>query len=92
MDRPIIPVAFDLQEYLVQDRELYEDFSKTVLGINCKSWIEVQNTLENIFSGNDISLNARKKMEKRFFSYADTNNCKRIIEVIDNQLNNNNES
>ena len=56
------------------------------MGINCNNWCEVRNSLQNIFSGNDGSLNARKEMTTRFFKFSDTNNCERIIESVTNHL------
>ena len=86
LDKPIIPTSFDLEEYTNSDRQLYEDYDKTVMGINCNNWCEVRNSLQNIFSGNDESLNARKEMATRFFKFSDTNNSERIIESVTNHL------
>ena len=87
LDRPIIPTSFDLEEYITKDRELYEDYTKTVMGINCNNWEQVQNKLQEIFAGNDLSSPIRKEMLRRFFKYSDTNNCKRIIDTVTNYLN-----
>ena len=38
LDRPILFAPFDLEEYQKIDRELYEDYDKTVMGINCNNW------------------------------------------------------
>ena len=86
LDKPIIPTSFDLEEYTNTDRELYEDYDKTVMGINSNNWCEVQNSLQDIFSGNDGSLNARKEMATRFFKFSDTYNSERIIESVTNHL------
>jgi len=87
LDRPIIPTSFDLEEYITKDRALYEDYTKTVMGINCNNWEQVQNKLQEIFSGNDLSSPFRKEMLRRFFKYSDTNNCKRIIDTVINHFN-----
>jgi len=86
LDRPIIPTSFDLEEYITKDRELYEDYAKTVMGINCNNWEQVQNKLQEIFTGNDVSSPVRKEMSRRYFKYYDTNNCKRIIDTVTNHL------
>ena len=87
LDRPIIPTSFDLEEYITKDRELYEDYAKTVMGINCNNWEQVQNKLQEIFAGNDLSSPCRKEMLRRYFKYSDTNNCKRIIDTVTDHLN-----
>jgi len=86
LDKPIIPTSFDLEEYTKYDRELYEDYDKTVIGINCNNWSEVQIQLQNIFVGEDQSIPSRKEMSARFFNYSDTDNCKRIIEKVTHHL------
>jgi len=87
LDRPIIPTSFDLEKYTKSDRELYEDYDKTVMEINCNNWNEVQSQLQDIFLGNDLSISFRKEMSMRFFKYSDSNNCKRIIESVTNYFN-----
>ncbi len=87
LDRPIIPTPFDLEEYTKYDRELYENYNKTVMGINCNNWCEVQIQLQDIFTGNDLSALCRKEMSTRFFNFSDSDNCKRIIESVTNHLN-----
>ena len=87
LDRPIIPTSFDLEEYTKNDRELYEDYDKTVMGINCNNWSEVQIQLQDIFAGKDKSAPCRKEMSTRYFKYLDTDNCKRIIESVTHHLN-----
>ena len=86
LDKPIIPTSFDLENYIKTDRELYEDYSETVLGTNCNNWDQVQNRLQDIFSGNDLSISFRKEMSTRYFKYSDTDNCKRIINAVTNRL------
>ena len=86
LDKPIIPTSFDLENYIKTDRELYEDYSETVLGTNCNNWDQVQNRLQDIFSGNDLSISFRKEMSTKYFKYSDTDNCKRIINAVTNQL------
>ena len=86
LDKPIIPTSFDLEEYTNSDRQLYEDYDKTVMGINCNNWCEVQIQLQDIFSGNDLSVPCRKEMSTRFFKFSDTKNCERIIESVTNHL------
>ena len=87
LDKPIIPTSFDLEDYIKTDRELYEDYSETVLGANCNNWDQVQNRLQDIFLGNDLSISFRKEMSTRYFKYLDTDNCKRIIESVTHHLN-----
>ena len=86
LNRPIICTSFDLEIYIKQDRELYEDYDKTVKGINCMNWCEVQDQLQNILSGKDLSINLRTEMLQRFFHYHDKNNCKRIVDTVTNYL------
>ena len=86
LDKPIIPTSFDLEDYIKTDRELYEDYSETVLGTNCNNWDQVQNRLQDIFLGNDLSISFRKEMSTRYFKYSDTDNCKRIINAVTNRL------
>jgi len=87
LDKPIIPTSFDLEDYIKTDRELYEDYSKTVLGTNCNNWDQVQNRLQDIFLGKDLSISFRMEMSTRYFKYLDTDNCKRIIESVTHHLN-----
>jgi len=86
LDRPIIFTSFDLEEYIKEDRELYEDYVITVKGNNCKNWSKVQDQLQKIFSGVDVSDTSRKEMLQRFFQYHDNNNCKRIIDSLEDYI------
>lgn len=81
LDRPVVFAPFDLEQYLANDRELYEDYDSSTPGPKCISWEEVINALDDVFSGTDQYKDARKQAISKYHSYVDANSCQRVYEV-----------
>jgi CDP-glycerol glycerophosphotransferase (TagB/SpsB family) len=81
LDRPIIFAPFDLEQYLAQDREFYEDYDTSIPGPKCKNWGEVIVALDDILSGNDSYADMRKQTIEKYHSFVDSKSCQRVFEL-----------
>jgi CDP-glycerol glycerophosphotransferase (TagB/SpsB family) len=82
LNRPIIFTPFDKKQYLTKDRELYEDYDSVTPGPKCYNWTEVIDTLDEILNGIDNFAEQRKKISKKYNTFTDTNNSKRVVEKV----------
>ena len=84
--KPIMHVAFDLEDYIADSRELYFDYNEIKVGESFSSWSEVFHT---IITSNSIDL-TKSKNYKRIADLmnADTkNSCENIIYEAKKHLN-----
>lgn len=81
LNRPIVFAPFDLEQYVTQCRELYEDYNEATPGPKCSNWNEVIDTLDDLLSGNDRYVAMRKKALSKYHTFVDTGNCRRIFEL-----------
>ena len=83
-NKPIVLAAFDLEEYISTNRELYFDFHKD---INCGSiaydWDNVMTEVENILK-DDSNKKLRTERRDFFHAYPDGGNSKRVFEALKN--------
>ena len=86
LDRPILFSAFDLDSYISNERELYENYEEATPGKICLNWGNVINELELIFQGKDEFHEQRIYHQQRFFKYIDQDNSLRITNYIKEQL------
>ena len=79
-DRPIIHLANDLEEYCSKDRGLYFSFQEVAAGEVCKSWHELNTSLETHLSGSDEYYAKRKLLRDLFYLNTDAGATQRVLE------------
>ena len=83
LDRPILFYCYDLDEYLLNDRNMYIDYRSTIPGEICEDKEALNTSLEVLLKGEDLFVNKRK--EQRDFFYSKDNQkpvSKKQIEAI----------
>lgn len=68
LNRPQIFYCYDMDDYLLNDRELYFDYYSNVPGPICKSKIELNKELEDVLSGIDKYQQKRQQQLDFFYS------------------------
>lgn len=82
LNRPIIFAPFDLEQYLSNDRELYGKYEDLTPGPKCFNWDDIIQNIKDICAGKDEFHDIRQEAIKIYHSHRDTNNCKRVVEVV----------
>ncbi|MDD4548891.1 MAG: CDP-glycerol glycerophosphotransferase family protein [Syntrophomonadaceae bacterium] len=82
LNRPIIFAPFDLKEYVIGDRDLYEDYDKAIVGPKCENWNDLMNVLDTVLAGKDEFRESRIIAQKKYNTFVDTKNCKRVVSEI----------
>jgi len=84
LNRPIIFSCFDLEEYKTKDRGFYFDYDLATItpGEKTQSWLEIEDNISSILSGEDKHKQDRLKALKLFNKYMDGKNSKRAYEAI----------
>jgi CDP-glycerol glycerophosphotransferase (TagB/SpsB family) len=82
LNRPIIFTPFDLDQYIKVDRELYEDYNEATPGVKCKNWTEVASNIDQILSGNDDYILARKVALEKYHTYRDDKSSDRVYHFV----------
>lgn len=80
-ERPIIFAAFDLEEYILNSRELYFDYEEVVAGPIVKNWKELFFHLKSICNNNEYH-DLIKQKNLLYNKFHDANNSKRVISAI----------
>ena len=80
-ERPIIFAAFDLDEYISSNRELYFDYNEIACGPIAKNWDEVLAAIENLNS-DDQYKESRHNYNTLFNKYIDSRNCERVYRAL----------
>ena len=69
LNRPIIFYAYDLDNYLKEDRKLYLEYNKdNIPGTICKTKLSLENELKDIIQGNDSNEALRHKIRDYYYS------------------------
>lgn len=71
LDRPFLLARIDHDNYLKNDRSVYEDIDKALPGASRYNWTDVITSLDQIMRGNDPYLNQRLASRSFFHKYAD---------------------
>jgi CDP-glycerol glycerophosphotransferase (TagB/SpsB family) len=79
LDRPIVFAAFDLEEYVSRDRELYDDYQAVTPGPKCLNWEDVASRLDELFRGPDEYAHERRRLRGKFNQFVDTGNSRRVL-------------
>jgi len=82
LDRPILFAPFDLEDYITNDRALYERYEDITPGPVARSWPEVMQQIEAIFQQPDAYGAQRRRLRDRYWTYVDGNSSKRVCNEI----------
>ena len=82
LNRPIIFTPFDFQQYINEDRELYEEYEEATPGVKCINWAQVISNIENILAGKDDYHSDRIKAKNKYHTYVDINSSRRVVDMI----------
>ncbi len=77
-DRPIIFSAFDYEEYIQNDRELYYDYNEVTPGPKCKNWNEILEWIVKFKENPRLYGDERERVKNRFHRYQDSKSCERV--------------
>jgi len=86
LDRPIVFFPFDLEGYLLKDREFYYEYDVVTPGYKAMSWKEVIESLKKIINGKDSFKEERKRVSKIFHKYIDGNSSERVFKELIKEL------
>lgn len=86
LNRPIIFFPFDIDEYVREDREFYEDYYAATPGPKVNSWPELIEILDALMSGAYADENyyrdLRRQACRRYNKFSDTENRRRVVDAI----------
>jgi len=81
LDRPVVFAPFDLEDYVRQDRDLYDPYEGITPGPKCRTWHEVFAATAEFLHGSDRYRSARHAVRQRFNAFVDTENCRRVVQA-----------
>ena len=81
LDRPILFFAYDLENYLSNDRNMYFDYDSMTPGAKCHSYDELEFQLEHIVNNGCQDQYADMRMKVRCYTHdnVDNNSSRRLI-------------
>jgi len=85
-NKPIIFSSFDKKEYIESDRGFYYDYNSVTPGKKTKDWDEINKEISSLLDGYDPYKKERRKTNKFFNTYSDSNNSKRVFNAILNLI------
>jgi CDP-glycerol glycerophosphotransferase (TagB/SpsB family) len=86
LDRPIVFSPFDLDQYLVNDREMYYDYDAVTPGPKSRDWNEVIVHLKAFGQDPSLFKDERRMIRDRFHTYQDGGSSQRICRAIEGLL------
>ena len=82
-EKPIVFFAYDLEEYLMNSRELYFDYDKVTPGKKVVTMEELITAIRDILLSNkDDYVKKRKNIKKWFFNGVDILGCEQLVSTI----------
>ena len=81
MERPIIFVAFDLEDYMSKSRELYFEYENAIAVPMANNWSEILFHLKHIWKDSENRILLEKK-NKLYNKYRDAHNSQRVMNAI----------
>jgi CDP-glycerol glycerophosphotransferase (TagB/SpsB family) len=82
--RPIIFLAFDIDDYVLNDRAFYYDYDEIICGPKCSNWDEVVDEVSQYINGDDKYKDKRNDMNYKFNECQDFNFSENVYEMIKN--------
>ena len=80
-EKPMIFAAFDLEDYISNNRELYFDYNEIACGPIAENWVEVLEAIEELRS-KDQYKESRHSYNTLFNKYIDSKNCERVFHAL----------
>lgn len=75
--RPIIMAPLEMDDYILNNRDLYFKYMDICPDLPCGTWDEIFYRLENIIQSNNLTTQQYIKLQKMFHLYLDGNSSKR---------------
>jgi CDP-glycerol glycerophosphotransferase len=82
LDRPILFLTYDLDEYLKQERDFYFPYDELTPGRKCRDQVELHAGLERCLTGDDGYRTQRQALCRKTFKYADGKASQRVWQLI----------
>lgn len=82
LNKPIIFLPFDFEEYKKENYGFYYEYDKVTPGPKARNWKDVLNHLDDMLNRKDDYNDKRKRIKKIFNKYHDGGSSKRIYEEI----------
>jgi len=82
LDRPVIFFAYDLDDYIKNDRGLYEKYEDVTPGDMVRSWDEVICSVQKNLENPDRFKEERKKLKEKYWEYFDGKSSERVYNEI----------
>ena len=82
LDRPIIFFAYDLEDYLQNDRNMYFNYDSMTPGAKCRTYDELELQLEQIVKNGcqDQYADTREKVRRFTHDHVDNQSSRRLID------------
>ncbi len=82
MERPVVFLPFDLQEYKVADREFYYPYQEVTPGPKVSSWQEAFCKIDTLAEWEPLNRDHYEKVLNRFHKFRDARSCERVIAAV----------
>lgn len=82
LDKPVVFLPFDFEDYLKNDRELYYDYHEVTPGPKALNWDETMEHIAEAIDNPDKYRWERGKVNEMFNEHGDRKNSKRVFEEI----------
>jgi len=81
LDRPILFFAYDLDQYLGNDRDMYFDYESMTPGAKCHTYEELESEIKHIISNNCIDeyADTRRRISSYTHDHMDNQSHRRLI-------------
>ena len=80
--RPIVFAAFDIDDYVTNDRAFNYDYDEIICGPKCSNWNEVVDAVNQYIECDDKYADKRKEMNYKFNECQDFNFSENVYEMI----------
>jgi CDP-glycerol glycerophosphotransferase (TagB/SpsB family) len=80
--RPIVFAAFDIDDYVSNDRTFYYDYDEIISGPKCSNWDEVVDAVRQYIEGDDKYIDKRNEMNCKFNECQGFNFSENVYEMI----------
>lgn len=80
--RPIIMAPLEMDDYILNNRDLYFKYKDICPDLPCGNWDEIFYSVENIIRNNNFTTERYIKLQKKFHTYFDGNSSKRAYKEI----------
>jgi CDP-glycerol glycerophosphotransferase (TagB/SpsB family) len=82
LDRPIVFFAYDLENYIKNDRGFYDQYEDVTPGYIVRSWDEVEVSIKKYLAEPDRYQEERKKLTEKYWGHFDGKSSERVYSEI----------